>query len=72
MGNGILGLGCLGNAIKQSENLCVQNSIIMVCMMIMSGKATAKELGDWAAKLSADCDTYELLREWYRNGEVKN
>ena len=58
--------GCFGNAIKQNENLRIQNSVIMVCTMIMSGKATAKELGDWAAKLSADCATYELLKEKYR------
>ena len=58
--------GCFSNAIKQNENFRIQNSVIMVCTMIMSGRATAKELGDWAAKLSADCATYELLKEKYR------
>ena len=51
---------------KKHENLVVQNCIVMVCTMIMAGRFSAREVGDWASKLTDSDDTYELLKEKYR------
>ena len=51
---------------KKHENLVVQNCIVMVCTMIMTGRFSAMEAGDWASKLTGSDDTYELLKEKYR------
>ena len=51
---------------KRNENLVVQNCIVMVCTMIMTGRFSASEAGDWASKLTDGDDTYELLKEKYR------
>ena len=51
---------------KRHENLVVQNCILMVCTMIMTGRFSARDMGDLASKLTDSDDTYELLREKYR------
>ena len=51
---------------KMHENIVAQNCIVMVCTMIMTGRFSAREAGDWASKLTGSDDTYELLKEKYR------
>lgn len=51
---------------KRHENLVVQSCIVMVLTMIMTGRFSAMEMGDWASKLTDSDDTYELLKEKYR------
>ena len=51
---------------KRHENIVVQNCIVMVSTMIMTGRFSAREAGDWASKLTGSDDTYELLKEKYR------
>lgn len=51
---------------KKHENIVAQNCIVMVCTMIMTGRFSAREAGDWALKLTGSDDTYELLKEKYR------
>ena len=51
---------------KRHENLVVQNCILMVCTMIMTGRFSARDMGDLASNLTGSDDTYELLREKYR------
>ena len=55
---------------KMHENIVAQNCIIMVCTMIITGRLSASEAGDWASKLTGSDDTYELLKVKYR--EVLN
>ena len=56
---------------KRHENLVTQNCIVMVCTMIMTGRFSAMEMGDWASKLTDSDDAYELLKEKYREA-LKN
>lgn len=51
---------------KRHENLVVQNCILMVYTMIMTGRFSARDMGDLASKLTDSDDTYELLKEKYR------
>ena len=56
----------LKSTAKRYENLVVQNCIVMVCTMIMAGRFSVREVGDWASKLTDRDDTYELLKVKYR------
>ena len=53
-------------SMEKRQNIVMQSCIVMVCTIIIAKRFSAREIGDWASKLTDSDDTYELLKKKYR------